>query len=300
MNEEFVKVLNFIAFMKQYDILEKGKLKGDDIAKEMGVSRRHFDRIFKQYSKKTPLGMSEEYRIYLCIKEIMGGTFLKEVAYKYDFTPEGLSNAIRKRFSLSVKQIKSGEFKIWEQFIVSSEIIFIDNFKYRMKKDRLMEYIEALDQEKYLDRIAIENEEFEGKFSLLLDYSKVLNLLREYKGLSFRDSDIYKLDMSESLILYMIILKETKNGKNELTYPSTELLSILFLVRFFMNLETLEQVDGVYEIKIPFKLEKMLNAFEENYLYVGEKLQIALDVTVKENEVVIEFSDYMLNALNLE
>ncbi|WP_172665952.1 helix-turn-helix domain-containing protein [Flammeovirga sp. OC4] len=286
--------------MKQYDILEKGKLKGDDIAKEMGVSRRHFDRIFKQYSKKTPLGMSEEYRIYLCIKEIMGGTFLKEVAYKYDFTPEGLSNAIRKRFSLSVKQIKSGEFKIWEQFIVSSEIIFIDNFKYRMKKDRLMEYIEALDQEKYLDRIAIENEEFEGKFSLLLDYSKVLNLLREYKGLSFRDSDIYKLDMSESLILYMIILKETKNGKNELTYPSTELLSILFLVRFFMNLETLEQVDGVYEIKIPFKLEKMLNAFEENYLYVGEKLQIALDVTVKENEVVIEFSDYMLNALNLE
>ncbi|KXX69653.1 helix-turn-helix domain-containing protein [Flammeovirga sp. SJP92] len=300
MNEEFEKVLNFIAFMKQYDILERGKLKGDDIAKEMGVSRRHFDRIFKQYSKKTPFGMSEEYRIFLCIKEIMGGTILKEVAYKYDFTPEGLSNAIRKRFSLSVKQIQSGEFKIWEQFIVSSEIIFIDNFKYRMKKDRLMEYIEALDQEKYLDRIAIENEEFEDKFSLLLDYSKVLNLLREYKGLSFRDSDIYKLDMSESLILYMIILKETKKGKNELTYALTKLFSILFLIRFFMNLETLEQVDGVYEIKIPFKLEKMLNAFEEIHHYAGEKLQIALDVTVKENEAIIEFSDYMLNALNLE
>ncbi len=286
-------VTDFIDFIKQYDITEKGRITSSTIKEIVPYSERHFNRIFKEYSKYTPLEIAERFRLLCCIESIKKGNTLKDTAYDYDYTPEALSNLIRTKMKIDVKKIRKANFEVEKHLKISNLMIQLDEFKYQLSLDNFMMLQEGLNGEKILKTIKMyDNTSKPVKaFDLNLDSRKIMALLNKYESLEI-DKRIYEnIELQEVIVMKTILEHNiSTNGFNEFTMGTDEILSVFFLLNFFFNISSLKLKKGRYRLIVNQELQEVLRFVEAFENAVAEPLDIMLHSVVKGEKVTVEFN----------
>ncbi len=243
MNKDDI-VSRFINFIKKYDVPEKGKITASTIKRVVPYSKRQFDRIFKEYSKYTPLEIAERFRLLCCIESIKNGNTLKDTASDYDFTPEGLSNALRSKMNIDVKKIKAENFEFEKHMKISNLMTQLDEFKYRLGKDEFMMLLEGLDGEDILKTMATQKPflNFKDGFEMHLDFRKILDLIDQYEGVQIDRRTYEDIDSQEAIVMLAILKSNGGESFKEFTLRETELISMFFLINFFFNMYRSEQL----------------------------------------------------------
>lgn len=293
------KILDYISLVKKHDETGKGPITSSIIEEHMNYCKRQFDRIFKNYSKYTPLQIAERFRLIRCVENIRKGHTLFETALQYDFTPEGLSNAIRTKLGLNVKKIQRGKFNLEKHIKISTSMVQLDDYRYRIDEEMYFEFLKGLDVEKILRKITSSSREAilnEG-VELHLDSNKVTKTLEQFHGFEIDKETYENLDMKESVIMYVLCEKERISGNNEFEMRPSELASCFFLISFFFNVETLNLKNNCYTFKIREGLKIILEALKEINEVMNEPIDIVLNSTVKGNTVITEFNALYKEAL---
>ncbi len=286
-------VSKFIDFIKNHDVPEKGKIKPSTINDVVPYSKRHFDRIFKEYSKYTPFEIAERFRLLCCVESIKKGNTLKDTAYDYGYTPEALSNLIRTKINIDVKKIKQKNFEFEKHMKISNLMIQLDEFKYKLSLDNFMMLLGGLDGEKILKTITTNPNTSKPAdiFDLNLDSRKLLEFLKKYDGLIVDKKTYENIDSQEAIVMSVILEYNTLiNGFNEFTMRYDEMLSVFFLLNFFFNISSLKLKNGQYELVVDQGLKEVLKFVKEFENVAAQPLDIMLHCIVKEKKVTVEFN----------
>ncbi len=286
-------VSKFIDFIKNHDVPEKGKISPSTINDVVPYSKRHFDRIFKEYSKYTPFEIAERFRLLCCIESIKKGNKLKDTAYDYGYTPEALSNLIRTKINIDVKKIKQKNFEFEKHMKISNLMIQLDKFKYQLSLDNFMMLLGGLDGEKILKTITTHPNTSKPVdiFDLNLDSRKLIAFLKKYDGLNVNKKTYENIDSQEAIVMSVILEYNISiNGFNEFTMSTDEILSVFFLLNFFFNISSLKLKNGRYRLIVNQELKEVLRLVEAFENAAAEPLGIMLHCVVKEEKVTVEFN----------
>jgi len=285
------EVHKYINYIKSHDVTADGRITSATIEGKVNYCKRQFDRIFKEYSKYTPFEMAERFRLLCCVDHISKGNTLIETALQYDFTPEGLSNAIRTKLNLNVEKIRQEGFELEKHIKISNSMVHLAPYKYQLKKETFMEYLEALNDEKILKLISSDSPKVvvEEGVGLHLDYKKVTNILNRFDGCDIDEKAFENLDFNESVIIYAICNKELMSGNSQFEVRVSKLFSYYFLICFFFNIETLNLKKGHYKLAIKKELRIILDSLKEIEEVTKESYDIILHSAVKGNVAIVQF-----------
>lgn len=293
MDKQNETVSRFIDFIRNHDIPEKGKITPSTIQNVTQYSKRHFDRIFKEYSKYTPLEIVERFRLLCCVESIKKGNTLKDTAFDYDYSPKVLSNLIRAKMNVDVNKIRKENFEFEKHIKISSLMIQLDEFKYQLSMDNFMMLQEGLNGEKILKTITTYENTLKPvkAFDLNLDSGKIMDLLRKYEGLEIDKRTYENIELQEAIVMRTILEHNiSTNGFNEFTMGTDEILSVFFLLNFFFNISSLKLKKGRYRLIVNQELQEVLIFVEAFENAVAEPLDIMLHSVVKGEKVTVEFN----------
>tara|TARA_R110000868_G_scaffold273617_1_gene532771 strand:- start:401 stop:1294 length:894 start_codon:yes stop_codon:yes gene_type:complete len=278
-------------FLKKYSVPEKGKMTKSIISQNIPYSNRHFDRIFKDFSKYSPFELAEIFRLLCCVESIKRGNTLKNTAYDYDFTPEGLSNALRSKMKIDVKRIRKQDFKFEKHLLISNFMVRLDKYKYQMNRDEFMFLLENLDGEGILAEMSSQNpiSEIDKGFELHLAYSKIYDILEKYEGIEINKNAYENIDLQEAIVMQCILLANSQNGTNEFTVRTTELFSTIFLITFFFDVGSLKLENQIYKLFLEHGIKEIFNALKEIKTHTGETFDITLFCYSQSDKVIIQF-----------
>lgn len=285
-------VLDYIDQVKKHDEKDDDPITCASIEKKINYCKRQFDRIFKEYSKYTPFEVAERFRLFRSVEYISKGHTLVDAAYQFGYTPEGLSNAIRTKLNLTVKEIKTSGFELKKHIKISNSMVHLDRYKYQIEKKIYMDYITGLNEEKILKKITgrSPNSLLEDGLELHLDLKKILEILQRYDFLKISKKEFESIDLQEGIIMYVILLREYNSGKTKFEIPLSKLVSLFFIVGFFFNVETLNLSEGHYHLIIDDGLRIILNSLDEIERITNEAYDIILYSSFEGNKVILEFN----------
>ncbi|WP_010663798.1 hypothetical protein [Marinilabilia salmonicolor] len=293
MDEEKNKIAkNFVDYVKKFDVLANGRITSTTIEQNFHYCKRQFDRIFKQYSKYTPLEIAERFRLLSCVENIHNGHTLAETALQYDFTPEGLSKAIRSKLNLDVKKIKGKKLEIDKHIKISNTMVQLDQYKHQLKKEVFMEILEALEEEKILKMITTKDPHPESmnEVELHFDFKKITKILMKFDGYRISKKDYQNLDLQESVVILAICKKESDSENYQFELRESELASYIFILGFFFNIESLNLKNDFYTFILSDELRIILDSLKEIEEVTKETFDIILTTTIKKDNVIVEFN----------
>lgn len=294
-------VLEFINFIKMRDIRNEGPLNTTLIENETNYRNRHFKRIFGDYSTYSPIGCAERFRLLQCVNFIEKGNSLKDTAIQFGYTPEGLSNALRKNLNINVEIIRSGEYNLGKSIEINQLWKHVGNYRMEFKIEDFMMFLEALEAEKILISLTSENElnASNNDFDLHLDYSKVWSIIKEIDGQTIKRESIDNLCLVESIILYTLLRKALDAGVSKVQFSESGLISRYFVFGFFFNFENRKVKNENNIFCVENKIREIFAGLQEIEEVMNEKFEIILHASMNKRKVTLEFADAYKEVLRM-
>lgn len=292
-DNKIASVLEFINFIKMRDIRNEGPLNTALIENKTNYSNRHFTRIFRDYSTYSPIGCAERFRLLQCVNFIEKGNSLKDASIQFGYTPEGLSNALRKNLNINVEMIRSGEYNLGKSIEINQLWKHVGNYRLEFKIEDFIMFLEALEAEKILISLTSENKfsKMTKDFDIHLDYSKVLSIIKELDGQTIKQETIEKFLSIEAIILFSLLKKASDEGISNVDFSESELISRYFVFGFFFNFDSRKIANENNVFCVENKIHEIFAGLKEIEDIMEEKLDIILHARMSKTKVNLEFGE---------